>query len=477
MLGRIEGVQQTVLNGSSTVYQFRKVPFAKKPERFSKPEPTDSWNGVLSATEFGPSCPQFVKAPFTSLLPNNNTNEDCLFLNIYVPSPMSSGNRRAVMVFIHGGRFVEGQGTRYDGSALAVKEDVIVVTINYRVGIFGFFTTGDSNAPGNLGLWDQQLGIKWVKDNIDSFGGNPSSITLFGQGAGAASVTAQSLYHRNSGNFQRIIVQSGSVLSPTYFTDKEYMVNISKIFADTSGCYNDNTPHDQIVQCLRVLSYESLLQFSFVFSHPRIMIDGEFLSEDPNVTLTNVTSQSYTHFRNLDVMFGTNDADGSVLLDDEVGSGVQAKYGFNIHIGIPTSVLNYLVSDITEKYYQNNSKINELIVSKYTTAAMNIAGQGQGILNFLSDFYFHFRSLKMLDFHYKNGNTAKTYEYLFRKRNPIMTSMTPVYPWIQGAPHGHELMYLFGMEDLMRKYDMQGVQEVEFSHKLMKLWANFAKTG
>ena len=119
------------------------------------------------------------------------------------------------MIWIHGGVFIAGFSNSYDGGPLSLSGDVIVVTINYRLNVvFGFVSTTDHHAGGNWGLWDQHLAIKWVHDNIHAFGGDPASITIYGESAGSACVVYQTIYPGNKGLFQRAIIENGSIQSP-----------------------------------------------------------------------------------------------------------------------------------------------------------------------------------------------------------------------------------------------------------------------
>jgi carboxylesterase type B len=203
-----------------TVYQFRGIPYAAPPVgslRFHKPNPAIPWHGWLDATNYKSVCMQDRTIPVNTGLNRYTMSEDCLQLNIYVPMSVSNhGNKggKPVMVWVHGGAFTIGTSITYDGSFLALQGDVIVVTVNYRLGFFGFYSTGDSASPGNYGLWDQRQAFQWTKDNIAVFGGDPEKITIFGESAGGFSVSLQALYPSNRGLFRRVIAQSGPALSP-----------------------------------------------------------------------------------------------------------------------------------------------------------------------------------------------------------------------------------------------------------------------
>ena len=221
------------------VSRYYKIPFATPPIgnfRFTKTVPVVPWGTTINSTKYGPSCVQSIPAGYVFIIPNQDTSEDCLHLNIFVPETNIASNQlKPVMVWIHGGAFVVGSATMYDGSYLAAQGDVIVVTVNYRLGILGFLSFG--NLRGNYGLWDQLEAIRWIKRNIRSFGGDPSSITIFGESAGAASVALHSTIPRNRGLFQRSIMQSGSYSNPWTFGIN--MVEGMRQYTETVGCNDD----------------------------------------------------------------------------------------------------------------------------------------------------------------------------------------------------------------------------------------------
>ncbi|KAL7646027.1 UNVERIFIED_CONTAM: hypothetical protein RMT77_002928 [Armadillidium vulgare] len=212
--GLVKGIKDKSL-GEKEFYSYLGIPFAEPPEgklRFKDPVPLESWDGILDGTKPPVSCLQ--GSLFN--LPNTLTvsgKEDCLRLNVYTKVPNQQNKKLPVMVFIHGGAFVLGSANEYQPYIL-MNEDIVLVVIQYRVGIFGFLSTEDSVMPGNMGLKDQQLALKWVKGNIESFGGDSNSITIFGESAGGASVHYQVLSPGSKGLFNRAIIQSGTALCP-----------------------------------------------------------------------------------------------------------------------------------------------------------------------------------------------------------------------------------------------------------------------
>ncbi len=220
--GAVEGT--TSADGKVATY--RGIPFAAPPVgnlRWKEPQPVAKWKGVRKAAEFGARCMQghvFGDMVFR----DNGPSEDCLYLNVWTPAQSPRANL-PVMVWIYGGGFVAGAASepRQDGEKLAEK-GVVVVSFNYRLGVFGFFTSADlaqesgHNASGNYGLLDQVAALRWVHSNIAAFGGDPNQVTIFGESAGSFSVSALMASPLARGLFQRAIGESGAFFSATLNT-------------------------------------------------------------------------------------------------------------------------------------------------------------------------------------------------------------------------------------------------------------------
>nr|XP_022901143.1 carboxylesterase 4A [Onthophagus taurus] len=229
---------------------FLGIPYASPPInylRFAPPKKHLGWNRTFEATEYASQCPQ---------LPiSNKYNEDCLRLNVWAPANAIKTGPKSVVIFIEGIEFQKSSGTPISGQDLAM-EDVIVVSINYRLNVFGFLCLGIPEARGNLGLLDQYLGILWVKENIKYFGGDPEKITLFGYSAGAASVMLHVTSPRTLGLYQRIIISSGSPLSPWHISEDPFAP--SKKLANILGCYNKDPKI--VLKCLQSKSVYDILK-------------------------------------------------------------------------------------------------------------------------------------------------------------------------------------------------------------------------
>jgi para-nitrobenzyl esterase len=236
---------------------FRGIPFAQPPVgplRFGPPAPPGRWTGVHDATRFGPAASQ--NGPLIGpvmTLGIGRTGEDCLYLNVWTPG--ADRRRRPVLVWIHGGAFVLGAGSQmlYDGSVLARRGDVVVVTINYRLGAFGFLRLRDRFGPrlpatGNEGLLDQVAALEWVRDEIEAFGGDPDRVTIFGESAGAMSCTTLLAVPRAHGLFHRVILQSGAA---NFVWPREVATRLADHLIDELGA---GSP-----EALRALSAEHVL--------------------------------------------------------------------------------------------------------------------------------------------------------------------------------------------------------------------------
>uniref|UniRef100_A0A915BSG5 Carboxylic ester hydrolase n=1 Tax=Parascaris univalens TaxID=6257 RepID=A0A915BSG5_PARUN len=240
--GKIVG-RIIAIDGGRIVHAFLGVPFAKPPVgelRFKKAVPPERWSDVRECTKHACRAPQeellvekiFLRVPIS---------EDCLYLNVFAPdweTPPEQSNGRPVMMWIHGGGFAVHSAAHYGDEGIAKNlcaKEVVVVTIQYRLGILGFSATGDSNSIPNLGLWDQMAALKWVKENIAAFGGDPNNVTLFGQSAGAASVDILSLSPYTRDLFSKAIVMGGSAQCDWAISDAKTVRKALIAFAESIG--------------------------------------------------------------------------------------------------------------------------------------------------------------------------------------------------------------------------------------------------
>jgi len=289
--GRLRGVRDSSAAGVA-FYSFKGIPYAKPPLgplRFQPSQRHPGWEGVVDASAHGSHCLQFNAF-------NNDTlegDENCLFANVYtprLPSLEAEAGGLPVMVYIHGGGFTTGDGDEsFLGPKYFMDGEVVLVTFNYRVGPFGFFTTHDSNAPGNYGLLDQVLLLKWVQDNIASFGGDPDAVTIFGQSAGGASVSLLVLSPLTKGLFHHAISQSGASIASWAASARRK--GLAQKFAKYLNCSTDTIL--EMVDCIRMVDPADLMDVAKALDAsqnkfiPRVDSESRspFLPEDPRKLL------------------------------------------------------------------------------------------------------------------------------------------------------------------------------------------------
>ncbi|XP_069128177.1 bile salt-activated lipase-like [Argopecten irradians] len=484
-LGDIQGLIEMIKG--EAVYQFRDIPFAEPPIgslRFKKPVAHRGWAGLLDGTRFGPSCMQ-QHSVLDRYVPNSNQSEDCLSLNIYVPRTLALSANRSVMVFVFGGGFVVGQATLYDGSYLALAGDTIVVTINYRLGVFGFLANPDLGLPGNYGLWDQRLALEWVHAHITRFGGNPNSVTLFGQSAGGFSVSLQSMYPQNKGLFHRVIAHSG--VAEGHYAIWQSAYKYATDIGRRLGCVSTssyaecmrNIPSDKLLQAQNTIIGErsgGKLQFDLLVGP---VVDGDFLHLPPKVLLQNKSSQSYRFFRSLDFITGNVDTEGSIFLDSL--PSIAKDNSFNISIGIPP---NFFCNDIgpalLNAYFEkdiNSMPAENILCTLY--GATDRPRQAQLALEAYADSLYYTPTAKILKDHSEGNNESSSYQFVFKRPipDPILTQSYPPW-WQNGSAHGAELYYLFEVYDYQTNSSINVPDnDANLQRTILKYWTNFAKTG
>ncbi|MCY4127956.1 MAG: carboxylesterase/lipase family protein [Gammaproteobacteria bacterium] len=289
-LGHIRGLRQ---NGT---LHFRGVPYAQPPVgelRFEAPRKPEGSTGILDATQFPNRCVQAPAGIFGQAI--GATSEDCLYLNIVTPS--TDGSHRPVMFWIHGGGFTQGSANGYDGSMLAVQGDVVVVTINYRLGIFGYLdlsTFGNDFAgSANNGMRDQVLALEWVRDNIADFGGNPENVTIFGESAGGASVLTLLATPSADGLFHKAIAHSPGT------TDTPPANHVNGLLEHLS------TTKDLVVDKLNSMSAEELFALQEALGDFGAAIDGTVVTRSPNEAIRERGAQG------VPLIAGTNRDEGT----------------------------------------------------------------------------------------------------------------------------------------------------------------------
>ncbi|XP_063099055.1 neuroligin-4, X-linked [Cavia porcellus] len=482
--GKIRGLRTPLPNEIlGPVEQYLGVPYASPPtgeRRFQPPEPPSSWTGVRNATQFAAVCPQHLdeRSLLHDMLPiwftaNLDTlmtyvqdqNEDCLYLNIYVPTEddiHDQNSKKPVMVYIHGGSYMEGTGNMIDGSILASYGNVIVITINYRLGILGFLSTGDQAAKGNYGLLDQIQALRWIEENVAAFGGDPKRVTIFGSGAGASCVSLLTLSHYSEGLFQKAIIQSGTALSS--WAVNYQPAKYTRMLADKVGCNMLDTT--DMVECLRNKNHKELIQQTITPATYHIafgpVIDGDVIPDDPQILM------EQGEFLNYDIMLGVNQGEGLKFVDGIVDN----------EDGVTPNDFDFSVSNFVDNLYgypEGKDTLRETIKFMYTDWAdkENPETRRKTLVALFTDHQWVAPAVATADLHAQYG--SPTYFYAFYHH--CQSEMKPT--WADSA-HGDEVPYVFGIP-MIGPTELFSCNfsknDVMLSAVVMTYWTNFAKTG
>ncbi|XP_041783182.1 neuroligin-4, X-linked-like [Anopheles merus] len=474
---------------------FKAVPYATPPIgslRFEPPKKLPPWKGTKLADTFGSVCPQSFPdisnrtAALLSMPKGRyqhlkrlqpllaNQSEDCLTLNIYVPGSGSRGLEAPYSIFfyIHGEAYDWGSGNPYDGSVLASYGHVIVVTVNFRLGILGFLKTRASLSPGsggNLGLMDIILALQWVRDNIASFGGDPKRITIVGHDTGAALANLALISKAGKGLVQRAILLSGSALSPWALIPDPDAVRLE--VSQQMACHlvpgrNGRKPTtDDITECLRDKPIEALMGVRLTsvrfmpswgpFLPLEDSMDPEFAMEHSGegfitseLMLGMTTTESYSDFSASDIQYGLEEDQRNRLLRTYI------RNAFTFH-------LNEIFSAVRNEYTDWDKPIQHPINIRDST--MEALSDGHTVAPIIKVAYLHAR------------RGAKTYMFHFGYQ-----SKESEYPQRLGSVRGEDLPYIFGLPLVQggpvfpQNYSRQdmGVNEA-----VLNFVTNFCKTG
>ncbi|KAK2169740.1 hypothetical protein LSH36_7g07042 [Paralvinella palmiformis] len=280
--GRVAGRRIEHQIGSVTA--FFGIPYARAPKgdlRFVGPKPAQPWTGVRDAGKPGPSCHQSMDK-LKQLYPAEELSklsfdEDCLNLNVFIPGVGDIGDKDplAVMVWFAGRTLDTAAPNMEQPYALSSRGNIVVVTVNYRVGVLGYYTSGTDTVRGNLAFLDQQMALRWVQDNIEKFSGDKRRVTIAGEEAGARAVSLHVISPTSTGLFSKAI-SFGAAMTQKYVPRPENVTKLSAAFAKSIGCYRSE-PTD-IVKCIRNKSVKEITSVEVTFP---VVVDGIFLTDDP----------------------------------------------------------------------------------------------------------------------------------------------------------------------------------------------------
>ncbi|XP_034144425.1 fatty acyl-CoA hydrolase precursor, medium chain isoform X3 [Esox lucius] len=464
-LGGLRGQYVSVKGKEKVVQAYLGVPFAKAPVgplRLAPPQTVERWEGVRDATQQPLMCLQ--DRQFTVDLATNLSleieipvvSEDCLYLNIYTPATPSEKTNLPVMVWIHGGGFTLGSASTYDGSALAAYQDVVVVLIQYRLGLMGFFSTGDKYAPGNMGLLDQVEALRWIQEHIHNFGGDSKSVTIFGESAGGMSVSLLLHSPLSAGLFHRAIAESGTAAMDVLMSP----MSDASMLAQKLGCNSTNT--EQILDCVKKLTADSIVNFQKQnqMMHLVVAVDGHFLTKS-------VKESFHNHeMHKVPFMIGTNtDEAGWTLANMMLPPGWVD--GIDRDQAMPLLKLFY--PDPKDEW------ITELLADEYMGTSEDRIKNRDGFNELVGDAMFTIPALTTASFHRDAGGPVYLYEFqhsasMFKKTRP---------PFV-GSDHGDEIIFVLGLCFTTSHVKMNALcteEDEQLSKIMMRYWGNFARTG
>ncbi|XP_059120208.1 liver carboxylesterase-like isoform X2 [Peromyscus eremicus] len=461
--GQVRGSLVHVKDSEVGLYTFLGIPFAKPPIgplRFAPPEPPESWSGVRDGTSQPAMCLQnnimaLVGAKEMNLImPSIPMSEDCLYLNIYTPAHAHEGSNLPVMVWIHGGGLVVGMASITDLSLLAATEDIVIVSIQYRLGILGFFSTGDQHARGNWGYLDQVAALRWVQQNIAYFGGNPGRVTIFGASAGGTSVSSHIVSPMSKGLFHGAIMESGVALLPDLISEKSEVVYT--VIANLSGCEAKDS--EALVHCLQDKTEAQILAINQVFTMIPGVVDGMFLPRHPQDLL------SSGNFHPVPSIIGID--------SDECGWIIPLTKGLDPVIKNITRETLPAVLKSTAAQMMLPPECSDLLMEEYMGDVEDPQALQAQFRELMEDFMFVIPALQVAHF---QRSHAPVYFYEFQHQ-PSFIKHKHVRPSNVRADHGDHVAFVFGSYFGGLKVDFTEEEKL-LSKRMMKYWANFARHG
>lgn len=452
--GQVVATESGPVSGSvsSAGRQFLGIPYAAPPvggRRWKAPESPQSWSSPRDATQFGSTCPQ-APTPFGQA----SINEDCLFLNVYTPPVGLFGGalrNDPVMVWFHPGAFQYGEGSDFDPRKL-VARNTVVVTVNYRLGALGFFahpalSAEGGGSSGNYGFLDQQAALRWVRDNIAQFGGNPNNVTIFGQSAGAVSVHAHMVSPGSAGLFDRAIAQSGDYalsLPPLSRAEAE-----GAAYAQAVGCASGD------LACLRALPVTTLLanqSTSPVAYLPRV--DGSTLPLSIDAAFAS------GQYNKVNVLEGS--------AHDEYTLFVASLFTLQGLTVTPEAYPSYIAA-ILQLTPEQAAQAVPVIMAQYPYASYPSGELALAAIGTDATFACNTGlAVQLL------SSSTPTWWYEFSDPNAPQIYLPPVLPY--GAYHGSELSYLFDVRESYPAPDLTPAQ-MQLSDSMVRYWTNFARLG
>ena len=458
------------------VCAFKGIPYAAPPVgklRFTPPQPHEKWSQPLDTVKYGNICTQFPMSLTPVKKPSGS--EDCLYLNVWYPANSEGG--KPVMFFIHGGGFVNGSANEsfYEGTRLASKGDLVVVTINYRLNLFGFLThpalKDKDGHEGNYGMLDQIAALKWVKKNIANFGGDPENVTIFGESAGGISVGLLLLSPLADGLFNRAIIESGPALlfGKTAKEDEKTGLDIASRIgcpdpATAAECLRNVDPIES-VQAARIIGPGMLVSTKEGGIPIGPVTDGWFLPDKP----LNLLRDGKLN-RTSGIMAGSNRNEGSLfILKKNIANKDDAWANYTDDTGKLRDALGFEFYDqklldmyLADTSYQTPKKAYEDLIADLMFTCPN-------------RIYAKLALAKQPDIYVYNFAVNLANKDLLKKVEMFSPDLKKQFADL-GAFHGAELPFVFGNFNY-NGLDLTTKINTEISNRVIELWSSFARNG
>ncbi|KAJ8923401.1 hypothetical protein NQ315_001959 [Exocentrus adspersus] len=471
--GQIKG--HTVQSPDKNVYYaFQEIPYAAPPVgnlRFQPPAPPEKWDGVLTTTSNKKICYQSGDIVIDIFL---TQTEDCLYLNVYTPVTPGNSSQTPlpVLIWIHGGSYTSGAGVRlFYNPGYFIDHNVVVVTINYRLGPLGFLTTEDGVIPGNLGLKDQHFAIQWVKKNINLFGGDPDKVTISGQSAGAGSVGLHLISKQSKGLFRAGILQSGTALS--VWSHQEF----ARFYAFELGrSLNSNFTSDDSEELLKLLLSLPASDINENTVTPDIGKEAELeegggliwlpVIEDESLDGAFVTGPFHEDIKtgninHIPILIGFASEEQTFFWkNDSPKPATQAEY--------LEKDLSHLIGNKFNMTKQNKLTAGSKLKDVYTDKSFE--DDLAAVVKFYSDESFTTPAIR----HAKlQSNYTDVYLYQFSYKGKMGGHINDEMAGVKGVGHGEDLAYLWNARFPPLTPDEP--EDITTRHRLLTLWTNFVK--
>ncbi|XP_050313716.1 cholinesterase 1 [Anthonomus grandis grandis] len=484
--GKIQGIEISKVR-IQKIIAYYGIPYAQPPignRRFAPPEtnPLPDWSDIKNNTDYQPSCLQVredykaSELPFLTLLTDmefpSNISEDCLYLNVFVPTgPPPQGF--ATIIWIHPGNFTTGMPSIWNPHTLVYRQRVIVVTFAWRLNIMGFFTTTDGEAPGNYGLMDQQAAMQWVKNNIKYFGGNPDNICVMGYGTGATSIGIHMINAESRNLFNRAIIMSSSLFQPSAYRYPEEDVPLIERVAKDFGCLRK--PTSLLIDCLRRADANQLVQQTSNINW-RPLIDKDlsnstsaFLSEPPKNYFDRgefAKIPILTGYTNMEHGLEFGEWDNNTVFSHETLEQLLTEL---ISGDLPN------INNTESSCSYNFDLLVDSVMFFYGPACPNYTADSfrKIATSFLVEKTYAASTIQMANYLSKD---QPVYVYRFDMKPSSKVANKELPDWIK-VPHLFDLTYVWGLPYWKPDQQEWDPRDKRIADTVMSFWTSFAKTS